>query len=96
MNMTDRAKLATRAKHALLHLEKHPNTTREHLGTARDRYNNVLNAGDDLATESVHVLEDLVTTVYGGVPTVCPECRCFVTDQTTLDGIHTASCTADH
>lgn len=74
MTVKDRIDAIKRAQHALTHLETHPSTRRDELGTARDYVNTACNvASEDAVWSAIFELEGLVCLIYGGRPT-CSHC----------------------
>jgi hypothetical protein len=69
MTITERAKVIQRAKRALKALTEHPDTSRQQLGTARDRLEDCYRLTEaDQVWKAVDDIEIIAATVYG-VPT---------------------------
>lgn len=70
ISIKQRAQAISRARTALTHLERNPNTSRNTLGAARDQLNIVQNWRDVLpVNDAVYALEAMVLSVYGRIPT---------------------------
>lgn len=69
MSVVEHVTAINRARTALDWLEKHPATTRNQLGAARDLVNQAhnLNTHNEV-WDAINALEDMVCGIYGGRP----------------------------